>query len=158
MPIELKIPEVGESITEVEIGGWLTQEGEQVKKHDAVVTIESEKATVEIPAPEAGTLTKVIKKQGESAKVGEVIGYLEKDGQPAPTTKQPAAKPEEKKDKEEPTPHQKPAESRAEQKPPPKSAGARVMPAAQRALAEHGLRAEAVEATGPGGFDCFRTQ
>src|SRR5438132_5465989 len=79
--IELKIPTVGESITEVEIGGWLKNEGEQVNKDEPVVTLESEKATVELPAPDAGTLTKVLKKKGEVAKVGEVIGYVEKDGQ-----------------------------------------------------------------------------
>src|SRR5438270_10366037 len=81
MKIELKIPTVGESITEVEIGGWLKNEGEQVNKDEPVVTLESEKATVELPAPDAGTLAKVLKKKGEVAKVGEVIGYVEKDGQ-----------------------------------------------------------------------------
>src|SRR5882724_8945349 len=50
MPIELKIPQVGESITEVEIGPWLKQPGELVQKDEPVVTLESEKATVELPA------------------------------------------------------------------------------------------------------------
>ena len=81
MAIELKIPEVGESITEVEIGGWLKNKGEQVRKDEAVVTLESEKATVELPAPDSGTITQVLKQKGETAKVGEVIAYLEKDGQ-----------------------------------------------------------------------------
>src|SRR6266571_4625916 len=100
MPIELKIPEVGESITEVEIGGWLKGQGERVQKDEPVVTLESEKATVELPAPEAGTITQVLKQKGEVAKVGEVIAYLEKDGQ----AKAP----------------QKPAEKKAEEKPQPK--------------------------------------
>ena len=77
MPIELKIPQVGESITEVEIGPWLKQQGELVQKDEPVVTLESEKATVELPAPESGTLAKVLKQKGEVAKVGEVIGFLE---------------------------------------------------------------------------------
>jgi 2-oxoglutarate dehydrogenase E2 component (dihydrolipoamide succinyltransferase) len=157
MPLELKVPTVGESITEVEIGGWLKKQGEVVQKDEPVVTLESEKATVELPAPETGTITQVLKQKGEVAKVGEVIAYLEKDGQ---------AK----------TP-QKPAEKKADEKPELKSApepgsiaraasdsgGApraatesktsekRVMPAAQRALEERGLSAEKVEATGPGG-------
>ena len=80
MPIELKIPEVGESITEVEIGGWLKAQGERVQKDEPVVTLESEKATVELPAPDSGTISKVLKQKGEVAKVGEVIAYLEKDG------------------------------------------------------------------------------
>jgi 2-oxoglutarate dehydrogenase E2 component (dihydrolipoamide succinyltransferase) len=80
MAIELKIPEVGESITEVEIGGWLKPQGEEVKKDEPVVTLESEKATVELPAPESGTLSQVLKQNGETAKVGEVIGYIEPSG------------------------------------------------------------------------------
>src|SRR5262245_61337130 len=77
MPIELKVPEIGESITEVEIGEWLKKEGDAVKKDDPVVTLESEKATVELSSPEAGTVSKMLKQKGDVAKVGEVIGYLE---------------------------------------------------------------------------------
>src|SRR5436189_3630802 len=77
MAIELKIPEVGESITEVEVGEWLKGMGEEVKKDEAVVTLESEKATVELPAPESGTIAKVLKQKGDTAKVGEVIALLE---------------------------------------------------------------------------------
>ena len=80
MAIELKVPSVGESITEVEIGGWLKNEGDAVKKDEAVVTLESEKATVELPAPESGVMGKLLKRKGEAAKVGEVIAYLEWDG------------------------------------------------------------------------------
>jgi len=116
MAIELKVPSVGESITEVVIGRWLKPAGQQVAKDEALVEIETDKATLEVPAPEAGTL-KVLKQAGESAVVGEVIAWLE--------------------------PATGPAESPA---PPP-----RVMPAAQRLLAEHGLRADEVAAGGPGG-------
>src|ERR1043165_5789805 len=77
MSIELKVPEIGESITEVEIGSWLKKPGDAVKKDEPLVSLESEKATVELPSPEAGTLAQVLKKKGETAKVGEVIGYLE---------------------------------------------------------------------------------
>src|SRR5207253_9877912 len=67
MSIELKVPEIGESITEVEIGGWLKKSGEPVKKDEPVVTLESEKATVELPSPGAGTMGKLLKQQGETA-------------------------------------------------------------------------------------------
>ena len=77
MAIELKVPEIGESITEVEIGGWLKKAGEPVAKDEPVVTLESEKATVELPSPAAGTMGKALKQQGDVAKVGEVIAYLE---------------------------------------------------------------------------------
>ena len=81
MAIELKVPEIGESITEVEIGDWLKKQGESVKKDDPVVTLESEKATVELPAPEAGKVAQVLKQKGEVAKIGDIIGYIERDGQ-----------------------------------------------------------------------------
>ncbi|HEU5126223.1 MAG TPA: dihydrolipoyllysine-residue succinyltransferase, partial [Verrucomicrobiae bacterium] len=77
MSIELKVPEIGESITEVEIGEWLKKEGDAVKKDETVVALESEKATVDLPAPEDGTISKVLKQKGEVAKVGEVIAHLE---------------------------------------------------------------------------------
>jgi 2-oxoglutarate dehydrogenase E2 component (dihydrolipoamide succinyltransferase) len=100
MAIELKVPELGESITEVEIGDWLKKPGDLVAKDDPLVTLESEKATVELPSPEAGRITKVLKQKGEVAKVGEVIAYLDKDGQPESKSASPA-----KKDK---TPESKP--------------------------------------------------
>ena len=81
MPVEIKIPEVGESITEVEIGGWLKAKGQRVRKDEPLVTLESEKATVELPAPDSGTITQLLKQKGDVAKVGEVIAYLESDGQ-----------------------------------------------------------------------------
>jgi 2-oxoglutarate dehydrogenase E2 component (dihydrolipoamide succinyltransferase) len=77
MAIELKIPSVGESITEIEIGQWLKAEGDAVNKDENIVAIESEKATVELPAPVAGTLSRIVKRKGEKALVGEVIAYLE---------------------------------------------------------------------------------
>ena len=61
MPIELKVPEVGESITEVQIGTWKKREGEGVAMDDSIVEIESDKATVDLPAPAAGTVTKILK-------------------------------------------------------------------------------------------------
>ncbi|HEY1233755.1 MAG TPA: 2-oxoglutarate dehydrogenase complex dihydrolipoyllysine-residue succinyltransferase [Candidatus Binatia bacterium] len=77
MPIELKVPEVGESISEVEIGEWLKKEGDFVARDDEVVVIETDKATVEISAPESGTITKILKPSGQTASVHEVIAYLE---------------------------------------------------------------------------------
>jgi len=139
MAIELKVPEVGESITEVEIGGWLKKSGEPVRKDEPVVTLESEKATVELVAPESGTLSQVLKPKGAVAKVGEVIGYLEKGGPPPAATGAP------EKGKSQP------AAPRPEAKPEAAPAQPRVMPAAQTALAEHHLQATDVRGTGPGG-------
>ncbi len=132
MQIEIKVPALGESITEVELGDWKKGKGDPVRKDEPLVVLESDKATVDLPAPEAGVLTEVLKQKGETAKVGEVLGYLEQ-GAPAPT--QAGSKTG--------APIQAPRATEA--------AAPRVMPAAQHALAEHGLRAEEVQATGPGG-------
>ncbi|HEY3863705.1 MAG TPA: 2-oxoglutarate dehydrogenase complex dihydrolipoyllysine-residue succinyltransferase [Verrucomicrobiae bacterium] len=77
MALELKVPSVGESITEVEIGQWLKAEGDSVNKDENVVALESEKATVELPSPASGTLSRIVKRKGDKAQVGEVIAYLE---------------------------------------------------------------------------------
>jgi 2-oxoglutarate dehydrogenase E2 component (dihydrolipoamide succinyltransferase) len=89
MRVDIKIPSVGESITEVEIGEWLKQAGDAVSKNENLLLLETDKATVEIRAPQAGTLAEVLKQNGESAAVGEVIGRLETNGAGAQ-----AAKPE----------------------------------------------------------------
>src|SRR6185312_16312397 len=113
MSIELKVPEIGESITEVEIGGWLKKSGEPVKKDEPLVTLESEKATVELPSPGVGTIGKVLKQKGDIAKVGEVIAYLE-EGKTDGTEKKPDAKATETKPTE-PKPAEKPkAETKQE--------------------------------------------
>src|SRR2546422_398394 len=142
MTIELKIPEVGESITEVEIGGWVKTKSEPVREDEPGVTFESEKTTGEFPAPEAGALLPIVKQKGEVAKVGEVIGYLEKDGQAAAAPKAAGKKPAEKP--AEPRPAEKPTAAKPEQKAQAKAEEPRVMPAAQRALAERGLRVEQI--------------
>jgi 2-oxoglutarate dehydrogenase E2 component (dihydrolipoamide succinyltransferase) len=138
MRIELKVPEVGESITEVMIGAWKKREGDAVAMDDIVVEIESDKATVELPAPAAGSVAKILKASGEKAVVGEVIGWLEPAGAVAPTPP--------------PAPAAGPAagigggggQAVA-------GAGSRVMPSASRVLAEAGLPSSAATGTGPGG-------
>src|SRR6476660_5162888 len=82
MPVELKVPSVGESITEVEIGDWLKKEGDPVNRDEPVVVIETEKATLEISSPVSGRVTQLIKKKGDKASIGEVIGYIEAGAAP----------------------------------------------------------------------------
>jgi 2-oxoglutarate dehydrogenase E2 component (dihydrolipoamide succinyltransferase) len=79
MSIELTVPEVGESISEVQIGEWLKSEGDYVERNEEVVVIETDKATVEISAPQSGRVGKILKKAGDTASVNEVIGYLESE-------------------------------------------------------------------------------
>jgi 2-oxoglutarate dehydrogenase E2 component (dihydrolipoamide succinyltransferase) len=144
MAIELKVPEVGESITEVMIGTWKKREGDAVTVDEAIVEIESDKATVELPAPKAGTVTKVLKGSGEKAVVGEVIGYLEPAAAGAAAPAQPVAPTQ----PAQPVVDVKRKEGRTDigsVQPP------RVMPAAARVLGEAGATAAAAVATGPGG-------
>ena len=146
MPLELKVPEVGESITEVMIGTWKKREGEGVVTDESLVEIESDKATVELPAPSAGTITKILKGSGEKAVVGEIIGYMEPvtagagPTPPAPT---------------QPTVDVKRTEGRTTigsvQPPAPPASAPRVMPSAARVLGEAGVSAAGVPGTGPGG-------
>ncbi|HEX3870697.1 MAG TPA: 2-oxoglutarate dehydrogenase complex dihydrolipoyllysine-residue succinyltransferase [Pirellulales bacterium] len=146
MPVELKVPAVGESITEVQIADWRKGEGDSAEKDESLVEIETDKATVEVSAPVRGRITKVLKKAGESAAVGEVIGYMEEveAGQSAaPAAANPSSPKGGSKEKAEPS--GKADTSKADSGP------ARVMPAAQRELAAKGLKAEDVQATGPGG-------
>jgi len=136
MAIEVKIPEVGESITEVEIGDWLKRKGDPVEKDEPLVTLESNKATVELPAPASGSIREILKQKGQVAKIGEIIGYVEANG--GDGKKQKAAK-------------AGPAEPKSQSEDKRGSGGPRVMPAAQRLMAEQGVKPEAVKGTGPGG-------
>jgi 2-oxoglutarate dehydrogenase E2 component (dihydrolipoamide succinyltransferase) len=92
MAVELKVPPLGESVTGVEIGPWLKREGDAVNKDDNIVTLESEKATVELPSPVSGTLGKIVKRTGEKAGVGDVIALIEPSGEPKEEAK-PTPKP-----------------------------------------------------------------
>jgi len=90
MAVELVVPSVGESITEVEIGDWLKNPGETVAQDEPVVVIETEKVTVELPAPTTGTITQMLKRKGEKAAVGDIIGYMEPNGRGTAPPKAPA--------------------------------------------------------------------
>jgi 2-oxoglutarate dehydrogenase E2 component (dihydrolipoamide succinyltransferase) len=139
MALELRVPPVGESITEVQLGEWLKPEGQPVRKDEPVVLIESEKATVELSAPADGTVSRILKKRGETARVGEVIGYVEAGAAPAAPAPAPATT------AGSPTAPSEPAA------PATPAASPTVMPAARRVLAEAGVDPAQVTGTGPGG-------
>lgn len=77
MSIELTVPAVGESITEVEIGDWLKSPGDAVRQDESIVSLETEKTSLDLPSPISGVLVRILKQKGESVKVGEVIAQLE---------------------------------------------------------------------------------
>ncbi len=163
MPVELKVPEVGESITEVLIAKWRKNAGDRLAKDEGVVEIESDKATVDLPAPVDGTLSKMLKQAGQTAAVGEVIGYMlatdEAPQEAAAETKAPTVAVEKRRGQTAIGSVQ-PAEKPAAPSPPavqPSAAAPRdgaapvVMPAAERVLAEKGIATDKVTGTGPGG-------
>jgi 2-oxoglutarate dehydrogenase E2 component (dihydrolipoamide succinyltransferase) len=154
MSVELKIPEVGESITEVQVGRWLKKEGESVRKDEPIVEIETDKVTVELPAPVDGTISQQLKKEGEEAAVGDVVGYIEQ-GDGAVQREEPAPKAEEM---EKPREQEKPAPPATAEKPAEQAQATaeaqeqvRMTPVARQLVEEHGLDAQQIPATGPGG-------
>lgn len=78
MTTELKIPDVGESIQEVQIGQWLKQEGDHVALDENIVELETDKASLDLPSPADGTLSKIVKHDGDLVSVGETIAYIER--------------------------------------------------------------------------------
>ncbi|HTX22083.1 MAG TPA: 2-oxoglutarate dehydrogenase complex dihydrolipoyllysine-residue succinyltransferase [Candidatus Aquilonibacter sp.] len=81
MPIELKIPNIGESISEVQIAEWLKADGDEVKKDENIAMIDSEKTTLELPSPESGRL-KILHPAGDTVKIGEIVARIETNGAP----------------------------------------------------------------------------
>lgn len=158
MIVDIEVPDLGESINEVEIGEWLVQVGEQVKADQEIVAIESDKATVELPAPAGGVLVKIIKKQGEAAAIGEVIGRIDTEqgsGQESGGEEETGKKQEsggDLQEEKEPAGGDREKEERKEgEKESAETSEPRVMPAAERLLAKHDMAVESVTATGPGG-------
>lgn len=131
--VEITVPSVGESIREVFIGEWYLGAGAFAERDANVVGLETDKATFDIPAPVSGTVTKILKDAGETAEVGEVIGYLTPSEAPAAAEAAPATS--------------APLATSAA----PSAAGGHVMPAAERMMEEKNLPAGSVPGTGPGG-------
>ncbi|MCA9036478.1 MAG: 2-oxoglutarate dehydrogenase complex dihydrolipoyllysine-residue succinyltransferase [Planctomycetaceae bacterium] len=137
--VEIRVPAVGESISEVFIGEWYAPEGTFVELDANVVGLETDKATFDVPASTAGVVSKILKQAGETANVGDVIGYIQPSAAPAagsaPSTSAPAAGASPSK------------QSNASGG---KDSG-HVMPAAERLMAENKMAAGSVQGTGPGG-------
>ena len=165
MAVELKVPEVGESITEVEIGDWLKSEGDTVRRDDPVVVIDTDKVTVELPAPVSGRITEIKVQSGEQASVGDVIGYMEEaeveegeeegkeEGESADVASGRAA--EKSRESGEGAAERRRPAAAALAEPTDDGAGdgarPRATPTAQRIMKEHGIESGDVKGTGAGG-------
>ncbi|HCN58162.1 MAG TPA: dihydrolipoamide succinyltransferase [Exiguobacterium sp.] len=93
--MEIKVPELAESITEGTVASWLKQPGDQVEKGEAIVELETDKVNIEVPSDEAGILSEVMAAEGDTVRVGETIAIITAGGeaaQPAETTPAPEQK------------------------------------------------------------------
>ena len=127
MTYEFKLPDLGEGLTEGEISRWLVSEGQEIAEDDPLVEIQTDKTTVEIPSPAAGTVTSILVEEGKVVPVGTVLVVIGGDpdgGRPRSATR--AAAPE-------------------------RSAKARVTPLVRNIAQELGVDLEAVAGTGPQG-------
>ncbi len=132
---EFRLPDVGEGLHEAEIGQWLVQEGDWVEQDQPMVEIETDKATVEIPAPVAGRIAKILAPTGTIAQVGDPLVIIEmKAGAARPGGPAPRAP-------EAPSP---PAEA-------PSSTRILASPLARKKAAELGVDLGRLQGTGPGG-------
>ncbi|EAQ42635.1 2-oxoglutarate dehydrogenase complex dihydrolipoyllysine-residue succinyltransferase [Polaribacter sp. MED152] len=142
--LEMKVPSPGESITEVEIATWLVEDGDYVEKDQPIAEVDSDKATLELPAEESGIIT-LKAEEGDAVAVGEVVCLIDTS----------ASKPEggdssneEKPTKEAPTQEHK--VSPAVEKKDTYASGV-ASPAAKKVLAEKGIEASTVKGTGKDG-------
>lgn len=140
--VNVTVPSLGESIVEAAIEKWQKKPGEYVSKGETVVTVESDKATLEVPAPVGGFLRNVLKKDGDKVRIGEPIGEIEEGEKPAAGAAAPAAA----APAAAPAPAAQPAPVA-----PAATAEAPTGPAARRMMAEAGLAAGSVAGTGPSG-------
>jgi len=94
MSIAIKVPAMGESVTEATIARWLKKEGDAVKQDEPVVELETDKVSVEVPSPAAGVLERIEIQPGGTVGVGAVLGQVKEGAAPAKTEAKPAPKTE----------------------------------------------------------------
>ena len=139
MILEMKVPSPGESITEVEIATWLVEDGDYVEKDQPIAEVDSDKATLELPAEESGIIT-LKAEEGDAVNVGEVVCLIDTS----------AAKPEGDVPKTEAPKEEKKAEVKEAPKAATYATGT-ASPAAKKVLAEKGIETSAIKGTGKDG-------
>src|SRR5688572_22165806 len=90
MTTEVKVPALGESITEATLGQWLKKPGDPVKADEPIASLETDKVAIDVPAPIAGTMGEQLVKEGDTVAVGAVIARIS-EGAAAPAEAEPAA-------------------------------------------------------------------
>ena len=142
MILEMKVPSPGESITEVEIAQWLVADGDYVEKDQAIAEVDSDKATLELPAEVSGTIT-LKAEEGDAVEVGQVVCLIDTDGQPAEGAAPAAEAPAEEAPKKE--------EKVAAPAATTTYATGTASPAAKKILNEKGIAPSAIQGTGRDG-------
>ena len=140
MSIEIKVPQLPESVSDATLVAWHKSVGDSVARDENLVDLETDKVVLEVPAPAAGTLSKIVVEDGATVVAGDVLAILEEGD--ASELPEPAA--EEKEDAKEPA--RKAAPEPAEKKGPIKTS-----PAVRRLIEEHDLDATMVPGTGKDG-------
>jgi 2-oxoglutarate dehydrogenase E2 component (dihydrolipoamide succinyltransferase) len=135
---EIRVPTLGESVTEATIGKWFKKAGDTVAVDEPLVELETDKVTIEVPAPAAGVLTDVAVKDGDTVAVGALLGAIKEGAGAAPV--KPQAKPAEAAPR--PAPQPAPAKPAAD---------APLAPSVRKISAETGMDAAAVPGTGKDG-------
>ena len=137
MAIDIKVPALGESVTEATVGKWLKKPGEAVAIDEPLVELETDKVSVEVPAPSAGVLSAVLVEEGATVAVGSVLGRITEGAAAAAAPSQPKPAPA--------------ASAAPAAKPQPAAAAASAMPpspAARKILEEKGVEAADVAGSG----------
>jgi 2-oxoglutarate dehydrogenase E2 component (dihydrolipoamide succinyltransferase) len=148
MLIEVKVPQLSESVAEATLVSWHRQEGESVTRDENLIDIETDKVVLELPAPADGVLVKLLKQNGASVTSGEVIAHLDTEARAAAPAVAKAEKPASAK-ADKAAPVQPAVAASAAQA--GATVAATVMPAARKLLAESGVDVSQIEGSGRGG-------
>ena len=147
MLIDVKVPQLSESVAEATLVTWHRKVGEAVVKDENLIDIETDKVVLERPAPADGVLVEILRQNGETVLAGDLIARIDTEAQasvaPAPKKKAAPATP--------PAPAASPAAPAPAAPPPAPEAAGVAMPSAREILEEKGVAAAAVEGTGRGG-------
>jgi 2-oxoglutarate dehydrogenase E2 component (dihydrolipoamide succinyltransferase) len=142
MLIEVKVPQLSESVAEATLLAWHKKVGEAVKRDENLIDIETDKVVLELPAPADGVLAKIMKTDGGTVKAGEVIATIDTEGKAAASAAVPA---------KAGTQSVSPAAPAAKPAPAPAPASASAMPSARKIAEEKGMDTSAIAGSGRGG-------
>ena len=148
MAFDVKVPAVGESVQEGMVHQWHVESGQYIEQDEVLVELETDKATVEIVAEVSGTVT-IIKAEGESVNIGDVIATIDTDAKP--TSKSAAAKEAPAEPAESSPAASAPAKKAAPQKDANINPAEDLSPGVRRMIAEKNLDASSIKGTGKGG-------